>query len=203
MTQHLQLTNLKISDNLVNTISNINWQSLTPVFKVSPWFYFCHVLQHCYQHKIMPWHFLSNGSVGTLLTYKFPETIENAIKQELYASIYNMKEQPIIRLQVIYGGRHIAVHTDPTRSVSLVYPISNHNYAKTTFYKGPSTLGVINPADCVLDDYVIIDKHPVMFEVSKPHSVNYPAGTLTKQQPRISLSIKWQHSTFDQIAKHF
>jgi hypothetical protein len=211
MTQYLELKNLKLSDKLVKTISDIDWHSMKPAHYAGPWQFLRAVLRYCYKNKVMPCIFFSEGWPGTVITYKLPQLIEDAIALELQAVTHVMKEQPIIRLQVIYGGCQIAMHTDVTRNVSLVYPISNHSSARTTFYKESpikskdrfSMPGVVNPTNCVLDDYVIIDKHPVMFDVSKPHSVNYAKGTLTKQNPRISVGIKWQHSTFNQIAKHF
>lgn len=203
MTQYLKLSNLTFSDNLVNTIGQLSWQDMTPVFDVSPAFYLAHVFEFCWKNKVMPWPFFNKGWFGRLLSYKFPQHIEEAILSELYSQAKKIKEVPIIRLQVIYGGSHVAVHTDPTRSVSLVYPISNHDVAHTTFYNGPITPGIVNPADCTVLDSVVIADAPVMFEVDKPHSVDYASGTLTKQNPRISLSIKWQYSSFEQVAKHF
>lgn len=209
MTKHLELPDLKLSTELISEIANLNWHTLELALGVTRVFYLKHLLLYCWREKVSPWGFFSNGgplSFGNLMTYRFPKHIEDAILKELQPYLKNIKENPTVRLQLIYGGKQIAVHVDPTRSISLIYPIKNHDTAYTTFYEPVAPLpskGAVNPLNCRQIGAIKIANTPAMFEVNKPHSVNYTLGTLTKDNPRISLSIKWSKSTFNQIKKQF
>jgi hypothetical protein len=112
----------------------------------------------------------------------------------------DLTDEIVIRLQSMYGARGTAWHIDPTRTVSLIYPVIHQYPAETCFYQQKIPLsneqsGLVNPAHYQLVDSICIDKCPVLLNVKNVHSVMFGDSKFTKQMPRLSLTVKWK--TFD------
>jgi hypothetical protein len=132
--------------------------------------------------------------IGSLKSCQIPDQIEHQIRSEMRSRYGNkLAEAASIRLQVVYGGSIIPIHTDLRRESSIVYPILHRNPSATSFYRYPQHIdqGMIPPKQCQYIDSVCIDTCPTMLDVNVPHAVLYRPGSFTKEQPRVSLSLKF------------
>lgn len=112
---------------------------------------------------------------------------------------FNCSESPVVRLQVMFGGEMLPLHTDITRHASLVVPISNHHGTRTDFYRAmrPVDPALPNPKQCVCLESVEITK-PTLIDTDCIHSV-VSEKPITKHDPRISLTAKWTNTKFQEL----
>jgi hypothetical protein len=199
-----QQINLKIPVDLELQLGQLDWEKLpvASVSKKTDW------IQMAYKKKILFELFRYYGwrcqRIGTLLSSKIPIELENQVRAEISQQLNDqLAIDSIIRLQVIYGGEMIPIHTDIARESSIVYPILHPFFSATAFYKSNSVIkrGMTPPSLCTPVDSVSIDNYPVILDVSAPHAIVYGKNTYTKKTPRVSLSIKFKKIDFQTIRR--
>jgi len=160
------------------------------------------MLRECLRNRINPvgvfnYYGWSCRHIGNIVYYAMPSDIEQSILAE-WNFLKIWPEPPIMRMQIIFGGREIPMHIDRTRACSLIVPLINHTKAVTGFFesrhKNPRR-GMVDPSVCVLKCQVRIDQHPVLLNTDVIHNVS----ELDADVPRISLSLKWQNSSYRDI----
>lgn len=186
-----EILNLDLSDLVLTTTLN-RWVVIKELVKSRDF----NLLDYCKQYGFF------FEKIGVINNYCLPPSIATAVAKHYKKYFGTINEEPIIRLQVMYGGTQIPMHIDLTRSVSLIIPVANHSSAVTNFYSASRSLarGLINPADCKLSNSVTISKYPALLDVDQVHSVNYDLKSLTKTEPRISLNLKWPTVKFNELA---
>ena len=202
MTPYLVLADFKLDTGLVRDLVELDWRRLevASVFERQDW-----ILQ-ARQRNII-WQTLCHYGialqhVGTLLSCKLPLDLEQRILDQtrhLWPKI--LTDSAIIRLQMIYNGSIIPIHTDINRESSVVYPIFHHSPGATIFYHCDGTYprGMLPPGQCYQRHAVDIKDRATLLDVTVPHSINYAAGTYTRQNPRVSLSFKFKTLGFDTL----
>ena len=141
--------------------------------------------------------------VGTIESLKLPDYLEKEVLMQL-STIFcqSVIDDCTVRLQVVYGGNYIPPHIDITRTASLICPISNHNSAHTVFYQLTRPISkteqIFKLNSLQEDTRVIINEHPVLFDTKTIHAVMYPSS-ISKSNPRLSISIKWKSLKIKQI----
>jgi hypothetical protein len=145
-------------------------------------------------------------NAGCFKNFMLPDSLITRIDPEI-AKIFpkEIAAQAIVRLQVIYGGVGLPFHIDPTRSASIVYPISHPHYSETRIFSCNDNLaskGLQDYKKCYLTDVVEICTQPILIETDRPHDVLYAKNIYTKKQPRISLTIKFETVKFAELAKY-
>lgn len=200
------LTNFALPSDLVADIKNLDHARLEAAMISDRYFYIKVLREEGFSWvDIITW-FKSYGwmfsKTGTLSTYKLPLDIEHRVVNYLKNSVDSSADQNLfLRLQVVYNGSLVPLHVDRTRSASIIYPIDHSQPALTKFYKTSDVTrrGLCNPNCCMEVDSVLIKHDPVLLNVDEIHSVEYAAGSITKQSPRVSLAIKWEHRSVDEI----
>ena len=204
------LTDFELPSDIVSDIKNLDQGQLEAAM-ISDRFFYIKVLREegFSWFEIVKW-FMSYGwlfsKTGTLSTYKLPLDIEHRISEFLKNSVDSSADQNLfLRLQVIYNGSLVPLHVDRTRSASIIYPIDHSQPAVTKFYKaiGQARRGLCDPTQCEQVDSVLIKHIPVLLNVDEIHSVEYTAGSITKDCPRISLAIKWENRSAAEIELMF
>jgi len=117
----------------------------------------------------------------------------------------DLDQEVVVRLQILWGPKGTALHTDPTRTVSLIYPLRHQHPARTCFYsaKQPITYddtGMVNPDHYRLVSEICIEQ-PTLLDTKKVHAVRYDHEHFTPQSPRLSLSIKWKNHDFARVVR--
>ena len=204
---YTELPKFKLPDSLISNIKSLDWtelefsyvaDSIHYIFKKFPW------KQSSYKNFINKYGILQQR-IGTLVSAKLPIVIENQVREYI-----NYKD-PAIRLQIVFGGIGgciIPLHVDETRLSSIVYPIQHTIPAVTNFYKSSyqfnhlSRRGSYDPADCTLIDSIVITNTPVLLNVNCIHSVE-SYTSISKLNPRISLSIKWQDAMYTELCNYY
>lgn len=149
------------------------------------------------------WYGFFGQHIGTIEYYHLPTELLSKVQAHYNNFFADIKEQPVIRLQVIYGGSMIPLHVDLTRSTSLIIPVKHHARTKTNFYSlntMPENRGMIEPTDCKLIKSITIDQIPALLDVDQIHAVTYNKDTLTRACPRVSLNLKWPETKFNVVA---
>lgn len=204
------LTNFVLPSDIVVDIKNLDHTQLEAAM-ISDRFFYIKVLREdgFSWFEIVKW-FKSYGwmfsKTGTLTTYKLPPDIECRVIDFLKNSVDSSADKNLfIRLQVVYDGSVVPLHVDPTRSASIIYPIDHSQPALTKFYKTNSVARrlLFNPVQCEEVDNVLIKHDPVLLNVDQIHSIEYAAGSITKSTPRISLTLKWENRSVDEISTMF
>jgi hypothetical protein len=208
------LSNLKINDSLLEDLKSIDWRQQAPVdwskrdraFDID----YIDKLKNIITSKIPLWYAIKFygiffQKISNILTIK----ISTSLEEEIYNNwpfLKNMPEPPIIRLQIVYGGSRVPLHIDKTRSVSLIYPLKNHNTAITNFYKSNQKYprrGSVNPKTCELVDSIKISQDPVLLNVDQIHDVVFPTNKIDIKDARISLNLKWERMKFEEVLYFF
>lgn len=112
----------------------------------------------------------------------------------------DLAQEVVVRVQSLWGPKGTALHTDPTRTVSLIYPLSHQHPARTCFYTAQQSItyddsGMVNPDHYRLHSEICIER-PTLLDTKLVHAVRYDHDHFTKQSPRMSLSIKWKNHNF-------
>jgi len=202
MIPYHQLAKYKLTAQLESQLQQLNWQTLTvaSTIKKKNWVLMAYRCKSLFElFKYYGWR---GQRSGTLLSFKLPIDLENIIRAEIDQHYGNqIATAVIIRLQVMFGGEIIPIHTDLARESSIVYPISHPYASKTQFYNSSkiSKRGMISPSWCTPIDGVTIDTNPILLDVSVPHSIVYGKNTYTKKNPRISLSLKFKKLNFHSV----
>jgi hypothetical protein len=138
------------------------------------------------------------GRVATVKNLRLDLDLEQRVV-EIVQKHFNCNESPGVRLQVIFGGEILPLHTDITRHASLVIPISNHHGARTNFYQAvrPVSPALPNPKQCLCIESIVIDK-PTLIDTDCIHSV-VSETPITENNPRISLTAKWANTKFREL----
>jgi len=190
-----QKLNWDIADNLRNVLTALPWKNL----EVTTGFSRSTVLKTITNHykKWPAKSFLKSygfflQTIPTLLNLKLPHQLENQVLEQVGSHIKTV-DDPIIRIQVMYGGCFLPIHIDPTRTASLIIPLANHQRSWTKFYKNQEqTSGqLLDPAKCVLFDQVEV-LTPTLIDTKIPHAV-WSDYCIKQNQPRLSLTVKWQN----------
>ena len=136
--------------------------------------------------------------VGVVKNLQLPADLEQTIAQRVQ-SYFESYEVPIIRLQVIYGGSLVPLHTDITRHASLVIPVSNHGSARTNFYEAMRRVdpALPNPMQCMCIESTVISV-PTLIDTDCIHAVVY-SEPITEHNPRISITAKWPNTRFKDL----
>lgn len=200
------LSNFALPSDLVSDIKNLDYSQLEAAMISDRFFYIKALREEGFSWiEIFKW-FKSYGwmfsKTGTLTTYKLPLDIEHRIIEFLKKSVDSSADQNLfLRLQIVYNGSLIPLHVDRTRSASIIYPIDHSYPALTKFYKTTNVTrrGMCNPNYCKEVDSILIKNDPVLLNVDEIHSIEYAEGSITKHSPRISLAIKWEHRSVDEI----
>jgi hypothetical protein len=69
--------------------------------------------------------------------------------------------------------------------------------------KEPTGREMVDPTTCLLTSSVTIGQHPALLDVDCPHDVTYKKNSITFDNPRISLNLKWEDMKFQQVLKYF
>jgi len=199
---------LVLPSELKNEIESLNWSKLPLAFRADRQLFLKNFIKAKKYTSwtsirgLQRWYGFFAQNVGTIDNYHLPDTLLSKVQTHYNQFFNQLDEQPIIRLQIIYGGTLIPLHIDLTRSTSLIIPIKHDIQANTNFYKSAistSVKGMVNPDDCVLTNSIIINCTPALLDVDQIHSVTY--NKLTRKSPRISINLKWPTTKFNTVAK--
>jgi hypothetical protein len=135
------------------------------------------------------------GKIGVVKNLRIDHDLEQAITKVIQ-NYFGCDEAPVLRLQVMFGGEMLPLHTDITRHASLIFPIANHHSARTNFYESMTDFdpGLPNPMQCMCVESTVITT-PTLINTDSIHSVVY-LEPITEQCPRISLTAKWANTKF-------
>jgi hypothetical protein len=206
---YLILKDLKINQELINQLCAISWQDLTLALRANSTearqFFFKNYKLTDY-FDFVKYYGLNFNHAATLETYILPQPLEQKIIKEIQNYFHQEFDDLVIRIQVVYDGKVVPMHKDPTRTASVVYPLDHHSYSSTVFYDSvgstdtveSSFLHLLNPTLFTESSKVSIDQYPVLLDVKQAHQV-FLSDAYTKQNPRLSLSIKWTKLEFDQL----
>lgn len=210
---YITLPNFCFNNLLVKTISELQIQNLSTANRYGRFEYIKSLRTY---HKLSwlqiltwantyGWFF---STAGVLDSYRLPTNIENDIVKELLTMFdKSTVDDCVIRLQVVYGGDVIPLHIDITRTASIIYPIHHNETAYTVFCQRPQpilpTEQLFKPSECNEVDRVLIDHISVLFDTKVIHGVYYHGQQLTKNNPRVSVSIKWKTLTIDNILNSY
>ena len=190
-------------------LRTFDWTASDPAYRITRTGIALQLLTIWQENRIPPWNLIQQYGflferIGEIRTVHVPDHVSQSILNQ-WTFLQKMPEKPIIRLQILYGGECIPIHIDRTRSTSLIYPINNHT-ATTNFYdlqKEPIGRALVDPTTCLLTSSITIDQHPVLLDVDCPHDVTYKKNSITFDNPRISLNLKWEDMKFQQVLKYF
>ena len=199
------LPNLAVNDTLLQELISVNWVAMPGAFKLTSF----DMLKDFIKTEVPLVHvFATYGwrlqKVSKFFTVKLPAKIEKQIHDN-WPFLNKMPELPFIRLQIVYGGMHVPLHIDKTRSASLIYPLKNHGSAVTNFYSSEYTFsrrGMVDPSKCSLVESIKIDQCPVLLNVDQIHDVKFlePASI---NNARVSLNLKWEKMKYNQVLSFF
>lgn len=196
MIHYRAIPELQLAETLQQRLENINWQELTVTTEANR----TQVLKRMLQ-SVEAWpDYLAFygwllGKIGVVKNLRIDRDLEQAIT-EVIQNYFGCKEAPVLRLQVMFGGEMLPLHTDITRHASLIFPIANHRSARTNFYQSMTDFdpALPNPVYCSCVETTVITV-PTLIDTDCIHSVVY-IEPITKQQPRISLTAKWANTKF-------
>lgn len=207
--EYIVISELQFDNSLINEIKSLSFTTLELATRYDRNNYI-KSLRH--YHKLSWWQIIKWANyygwffskAGVIDSYRLPIEIENKILLEL-AKFFGDKviQDCVVRLQVVYDGEIIPLHIDITRTSSIIYPVSHTGLAYTVFYQRNKAISskeqLFNPTECQEVNRICINDVPVLLDTTKIHSVQYKDTKLTKNNPRISLSIKWKTLKIDQI----
>jgi len=220
MMYYKELPNLALHHKIVEKISlldcselsrirgNVGSEARLGLATSNPWWFFW-TSRHR-QGKIN-WQLLKSyglffHKVGYYKSFILPKILKCAVLKSLHPWIKNMPEKPVVILQTIYGAKRIPMHVDPLSTVGLLIPISNHENSHTNFYTSDqhySAGSVVDPQHCTLIHSINVLAHPVLINTTKIHDVTIDPRQHTKQNPRLTVNVKWSKMTFEQVVSYF
>lgn len=203
------LDTVTLSDELINRIESLDYRQLKIATRYGRYDYIKSLVQY---HKlawldILGWltaYGWAFSKAGTIDSCCLPAAVEAAVIEELktFFSEHIIKDC-VVRLQVVYGGELIPLHVDITRTSSMVYPIKHESHSNTVLCKRVAAITpneqFFKQQECSEVVSVSIDKFPVLLDTKAIHGVFYRRGSLTKEHPRVSLTVKWKTLTISEI----
>ena len=151
MFHYLPVPDLKLPTNLQQQLEKIDWRKLTITSEANRWQVICRMIKIRKKNWIDFFNFYGwlLGDIGTVKNLRIGAELSDPISK-LIQTYFGCRETPILRLQVMFGGKILPLHTDITRHVSLIIPISNHTVAHTNFYKSSQEFSpeLPNPRHC-------------------------------------------------------
>ena len=198
------ITNFKLPRKIQQVLENIDWKILPVASKFNK----IQLLKMLIRNKILINGLFHYGillqDASTLVSTRLPQDLEKLVRQYLEKKFGSLlATEAIIRLQVVYGGKIVPIHIDLTKQSSIVYPIKHKHTSSTLFYncKRVNTRELIDPKKCTLYEEVSVTDMPVLLDTNVPHAVKYSKNLYTYDDPRISLSIKFEKLTFSTVHK--
>lgn len=135
--------------------------------------------------------------IAKLRNLQLPSDIETRVCRQV-TDLFNIKEKPVIRLQVMCDGYMVPIHVDKNRNTSLVIPVDHTSRCYTEFFTSHSTFDqLVDPSICEKVAGVSIVK-PTLIDTTVPHGVSSPTK-IFEYEPRISLTAKWQTCRFAEL----
>lgn len=201
---YIKHVNLKLPDSIIKDLRQIDWRNLTPTTS----FNYKNYLRAAWTAKFLLdflfYYKLNLSNLGNVNFFTLPHVMSTSITQELTKILpREIVSQAVIRLQVIYGSVGIPVHIDETRSSSIVYPIYHPHQSETRgFSKNirESPRALQNYRNCTMVSSTIVETCPVLLNTDCPHDVFYSKNVYNIDQPRISLTIKFETVKFTDLA---
>ena len=201
-TPFFQLSGWDISADLKHQISRFDWRSLEITTELSPVSVCALIIKGWVDRQ---WSLVSFANaygmflqdIPRLLNLRLPEEIETQVLNQLPNGVREINA-PVIRMQVMFGGRFLPIHIDNTREASLVIPLNNHQGSSTQFFKclgNPAQL--LDPSKCQLTDQVEVTM-PTLIDTKIPHAV-VCQQTPSKLAPRLSLTVKWPNTKYSKL----
>lgn len=199
MVNYQAIPELQLPQDLQQRLVALDWRALTVTTEANRY----QVIRRIIRSGVSWFDYLSFygwflGRVGTVKNLRIDPDLEQAIAQ-IIQSHFNCQETPVLRLQVMFGGEMLPLHTDITRHASLVIPVSNHASAITNFYESiqPVNPALPNPMQCMCIESTVISV-PTLINTDCIHSVVY-REPVTEPRPRISLTAKWADTKFQEL----
>ena len=197
LTNYIEYPSFELSPENLYKIQNLNWEQLCVTTELTKWTVFEKFVRHSYLCNWKAINFIKRYGIfgqhiSTLKNIRLPDEIEQEICQQV-KHFFNINSSPVVRLQVVFGGKIVPMHTDPTRELSFIIPIMNHANSFTRFYqtgKVEKFDGLCDPGNCVCVDQIEI-LVPTLINTKQIHSVEFN-NIYTKTSPRISITAKWQ-----------
>lgn len=201
---YIKHLDLKLPDNIVEDLLQIDWCNLTPTTSFNYKNYLRAAWRAGFLLDLLFHYKLNLSNLGNVKNFTLPQATLKSITHELTKILpQEIVSQAVIRLQVIYGGVGIPVHIDETRYSSIVYPIYHPCRSETRFFSKnikKLTRGLQNYQNCTIVSSTIVETCPVLLNTDWPHDVFYSKDVYTVNQPRISLTIKFEAITFTELA---
>lgn len=199
---YYQIPDWNLDSQLRSKILDLNWSVLPSTTASNRYLMAKLILQGHFKKQYSLWAFVKYYGIALqkichLANIKLPTELEQQIKDYI-SELFPVKEIPVIRLQIMFGGTYLPIHIDSTRNASLVIPIAHCENTKTQFfsYTGEK-MQLIDPSRCVLLTQTEITM-PTMIDTTLPHSV-YCENPVTSSHPRLSLTAKWPQTKYSEL----
>lgn len=204
---YLKLDDFVIDEDIVEHLRHMDVSKMPNLnTRFGPWYYLRKMLtkgRWWQSRKDYGW-FCQNTS--QMRSLRIDDAITERIRERVRLLVgHELAQEAVIRLQLLYDGCIIPHHIDMTRQVSLVYPVVHDRPSTTEFYhsqynNGPDRdfVGVEPPNRPAVS--ICIERKAVLLNTNIVHAVRYAKNTYTLDHPRRSITIKWQHKDFSQIA---
>jgi hypothetical protein len=196
MIHHRAIPELQLGPELQQLLENLDWKKLTVTTEANR----VQVLKRMLRSgsnwsDYLTFYGWLLGKIGVVKNLRLDADLEQAITKVIQDH-FGCAEAPVLRLQVMFGGEMLPLHTDMTRHASLIFPVANHNSARTNFYRSMTDFdpALPNPVYCSCVETTVITV-PTLIDTDCIHSVVY-IEPITEQRPRISLTAKWANTKF-------
>jgi hypothetical protein len=199
MIHYLPIPELQLPDKLQHQLEQLDWTNLTVTSEANRWQVFRRLVKwNTDWFDFLTFYGFFLGNVGTVKNLRIEAELEKSIT-EIIQSHFDCSEAPILRLQVMFGGKLLPLHTDITRHASLIFPIDNHDDARTNFYEPICKVdsALPNPVHCSCVETTVITV-PTLINTDCIHAVVYDKP-ISQQRPRISLTAKWANTKFQDL----
>ena len=198
MIHYLSIPELQLPDKLQQQLEQLDWTALTVTSEANQKQVFRRMIQAGNWVDYLAVYGWLLGRIGVVKNLRIDHDLEQAIIKVIQ-NYFECDEEPVLRLQVMFGGEMLPLHTDITRHASLIFPIANHFSARTNFYESMTEFdpALPNPMQCMCVESTVITV-PTLINTDCIHSVVY-IEPVTKQRPRISLTAKWANTKFQDL----
>ena len=195
MIHYQAIPELQLDSELQQLLENLDWQKLTVTTEANRKQVFRRMIRAGNWADYLAVYGWLLGKIGVVKNLRLDNALEQAITKVIQ-NYFECDEAPVLRLQVMFGGEMLPLHTDITRHASLIFPIANHLSARTNFYESMTDFdpALPNPMQCMCVESTVITV-PTLINTDCIHSVVY-IEPITKQRPRISLTAKWANTKF-------